>query len=248
MQYNNTATGQGIFQEIDFICRTNSSKFTIADKTRGLNNWQDILLAEVVDSMDEWDFQGSKAYSNLVANQQAYAWASDIFSIERLEIDYEGDGNYKRADHIDMAVISGSVENSAQINSVFRQGDPKYDAFANSALLLPVPDVSRTSGLFVIYTNLVTAFTATAAKNTAEPVFPRFSHKVLALGPSLDYARRHRLEDVIAFCEKELFGTPGVRNKRTAGGLMYQVRRYFSSRARDNMGPVMSRYHTVNYR
>lgn len=238
MQFNNTATSQGIFQEIDFLCNTDSATFTIADKTRAVNKWQDFVVAEVLDSMDEWDFQGTKAYTNLVANQQAYAWATEILKIKRVEIDYDGNGDYIVADQMDISTEEYAMQQSADVNDVYDQGDPRFDAWGNSAILFPVPDTSVNSGLVIWHTDNITEFTATAAMNTAEPDFNRPFHSILSYGATLDYARKFRIDDLIKFTERELYGKDGLVDK---------LRKHYGTRSSDKILSVKSHYYDENY-
>lgn len=252
MQWNNTATDQGIFQDIDFLCATNSSTFSIADKTRSINNWQGTMLIEILDSMDDWDFSGEIATGTLSANYQEYplptANNSALLKIKRVEIDYDGDGKYTPARKIDISEYPNiTLATSAEINNRFIEDDPKYSLFDHSLFLFPVPDTDRTSGLKIWYVENITDFTATAANNTAEPVFPRPFHRILSLGSSLDYAKKYKMEDLIKYCERELYGTANTRKGRQ-GGLISKMRDFFSTRSVDKKARVKTGYYKENYR
>jgi hypothetical protein len=188
--------------------------------------------------MDEWDFQGAQAWSNLVANQQAYAWPTDILTIKRVEIDYDDDGKYTVADAFDSSTYAGSIATSAEINKIFDEGDPKYDAWANSAFLYPVPDTAVNSGLVFWYENNVTDLTATAGGVTAEPVIAEPFHRILSLGASLDYGIRFRMDDLVAFCKSELFGKEGLITK---------MRKFYGTRAADKIIAFKSFYYGESY-
>lgn len=243
MLWNNTATVQGILPQIDFLCSTTSATYSIADKTLSVNSWQDFIVSEVLDSMDEWDFQGDKSYHNLVADQQAYAWPTEILKIKRVEVDYDGDGGYTPADAFDAATYDGSIATSAEINDIFPTSNPKYDAYGNSAFLYPVPSSAVNSGLIFWFTDNVTDFTATAALNTAEPTFERPFHRILSLGASLDFATKHEMSDLITFCRKELYGS-----KELGGGLISKMRKFYGTRTADKILQLKSQYYDENYR
>jgi len=252
MQWNNTATSQGVFQDIDFLCNTNSATFTIADKTRAVNNWQGYIVAEVIDAQDDWDFKGEIATAALSGNQQEYTFPtaanSGILKIKRIEVDIDSEGKYTPAERIDINEYRDvNMGNTAEINKYFVASDPKYALFDNSFFVFPVPEDDVTDGIKIWYTENVTQFTATAAKNTAEPPFPRPFHRILSLGPTLDFARKNQMDKLISFCERELYGTTSTRQGRV-GGLMSKMRKFFSTRSADKKLDIRTRYYDIDYR
>jgi len=252
MQWNNTATEQGIFQDIDFLCATNSATFSIADKTRSVNNWQNIMVVEALDSQDDWDFKGEIATADLSATVQEHVMPtsenSGLLKIKRVEVDLDNDGVYEPADKIDINEYRHiSLGNSADINDHFTNSNPKYSMFDNSLFLFPVPDTDVTGGLKIWYSENVNEFTATAANNTAEPPFPRPFHRILSLGPALDYAKKYKMKDLIAYCERELYGTANTRKGRQ-GGLISKMRDFFSTRSGDKLTRLKTGYYSENYR
>jgi len=196
--------------------------------------------------MDEWDFQGTVAYSNLVANQQAYPWATDILKIKRIEVDYDGDGDYVVAEPFDSSTHKGTIATSAEINKIFSKDSPKYDAFNNSAFLYPVPDTAYNSALIVWYENRVaqfssmsTGFSTTVVGNSAEPAFDRAFHRILSVGSTLDFARRRQIDSLITYCERELY-IPKV-------GLFDRLRKFYGTRTADKKFRVGSKYASENF-
>lgn len=248
MQYSNTASN-GIVEGINFTCNlasADTTEFPLVDKQRSINDWQDSVVIEILDSMDEWDFQGAKAYSNLVANQQAYPWPTDILKIKRVEVDYDEDGNYVVAEPFDSSTYEGTIATSAEINKIFSKNSPKYDAFANSAFLYPVADTAVNSGLIVLHENRVvqfssmsTGFTTSVVGNSAEPAFDRAFHKILVVGSSLDFGHRRQIDSLIAYCERELYAPKK--------GLFDRLRRFYGSRTADKKMRVGVRYFKENY-
>mgnify|MGYP000403806731 CR=1 FL=1 len=254
MQFNDETTKQGILQDIDFLCNTNSATYPVEEKTRNVNRWYHFCVAEILDAMDEWDFQGDKAYTDLVASQQNYSWPSEILKIKRVEVDYDGDGEYVLADPFDAGSFDKTIATSAEINDYFSTDDPKYDAYGDELFLYPVPDTAVNSGLIIWYTKNVNEFTAMATGwptnmvgNSAEPAFAEPFHRILSLGASLDYARKHQISDLVAFCERELYGTVATRKGRV-GGLIDKLRKFYSTRSADKILSMKSRYYDENYK
>ena len=251
MQWNNTATEQGIFQDVDYLCSTNSSTYSIVNKTRSVNNWQNIMVAEVLDSMDAWDFKGEIATAALSATQQEYTFPtasnSGLLKIKRIETDMDNDEKFTPTDHIDINEYPHiSLASTAQINKYFSKSDPKYALFDNSFFLFPVPDTNVTTGIKIWYEENITDFTATTANNTAEPAFPRSFHRIVSLGSTLDYAKKFKMKDLIDYCERELYGTVNTRKGRV-GGLISKMRNFFSTRSADKILSLRTRYYKEDY-
>jgi len=255
MEWNNTATGQGIFQEIDYLAHTNSSTFSIADKTRSVNNWQDFFVDEIIDAMDDWDFNGEIATANLSANQQEYVFPTDIITIKRIEVDYDAGGVYTPVDFSDENIYPTiTIGTSAEINDRFSQSDPKIFLFDNSFFLAPVPDTNVTSGIKIWYTQNVATFTAVSTGwgnsaivgNSGNPAISRSFHKAIAWGGVKDYAFRNKDRDMIVDADKELFGTVLTRRGRI-GGFITKMKKYYSQRAGDKIQNLQTRYFKKRY-
>jgi len=253
MQWNNTATSQGILQDIDYLCNTNTASYTVENKTRNANLWHNRMVVEILDSMDEWDFQGEIATSDLVASQQEYTFPTDILKIKRIEVDYDGNGVFNRANPMDINSIDKTVATSAEINGRWAETSPEYGTFDDSFFLYPVPDTNRTDGLKIWYTKEVLPFSAFVgsatfiAGNTAEPVFEDAFHRTISLGASLDYGVKHSSSDLIRFCKDELYG-PSIRGKDRIGGLISQMKAFYSTRASDKVLQFRSKYYKKNYK
>jgi len=253
MQWNNTSTSQGICQDIDFLCHTNTASYPIADKTRNMNSWHNRMVVEILDSMDEWDFQGEIATSDLVASQQEYVFPTDILKVKRIEIDYDGNGVFNRANPTDINTMDKTVSSSAEINGRWGVSEPEYATFDDSYFLFPVPDTDRTGGIKIWYTKEVLPFSAFAgsatfiAGNEDEPVFEDAFHKTISLGASLDYAQQNKIQELITFCKDELYG-PSMRGKDRMGGLISQMRAFYSTRASDKILQLRSKYFDKNYK
>ena len=240
-------TLQNLYDDIDFQCNVTTAEYSPADRDRNINNWDNFCVAEILDSMDDWDFHGEIATANLSANQQEYIFPTDILKIKRIEIDYDGDGAYGIVDLIDSATIDSSIATSAQINNAFGAGDPKYDAYNESLFLFPVPDTDVTNGLKIWYSKNVTQLTGTAAGLTAEPVIKKPFQKILSLGASLDYGRKYQIEELIRNCERELYGRVATR-RGLIGGLIDKMKKFYSTRTKDAILGFRSKYFDINYK
>jgi hypothetical protein len=172
--------------ETRFITNSNSITYTDADINGAINVYYDLFCTEILESMDDWDFQGEIATASLVANQQEYVFPSDILKIKRIEITYDGSTWYeaKPEDINERDYDSGSV---ARINDNYDQSEPKYDLMDNSLFIKPIPTTAVTSGLKIWYEKLVTQL----SDDTDEPVIPRPFHKGLTYGAAKDYFEKN---------------------------------------------------------
>lgn len=236
--FNDTTNSQGILQDIDFICATNTATYSVADKTRNVNQWNKQVMNKIAQYMDEWDFQGQIATTTLTAFVQEYPFPSDIYTIKRVELDYSNDSVFSVANKFDPSTFDKSIANSASINSHFSQSDPYYDVYDNSVFTFPVPDASGGT-IKIWYTESISDMTATAAGNTAQPAFHENFHRILSLGASLDYAKAKRIDSIIAYCNSELFGKYG---------LFEQLKEHYSARTGDKIMSLKSRYFNKNYK
>jgi hypothetical protein len=187
------ATGQGIVQEIDFLVNTDSVKFPIADKTRIINRWYERTVGRILEADGRWQFDDTNyttlpiATTNLVSNQQDYSFAVRFLRIDRMEIKNEA-GQWQWLQPVD--------QNDARKVSITQLGDqigvPRYyDKLADSVFLYPRPGYNSTAGLKAYYQRTADLFVAT--DTTKEPGFASIFHKLLAVGPALEYAQANGL-------------------------------------------------------
>lgn len=182
----NASLSDGLRNFTRFLTNTNTTTYTNADLDASLNSYYDIMVGEILDSMDEWDFQGEYATTDLVASQQEYSLPTDILKIKRVEITYDGTTWYEALpeDLNEKQYDSGSV---SRINDNYDQSEPKYDLMDNSLFLKPVPTTAVTAGLKIWYEKNVTHLSAV----TDEPNIARPFHKALAYGAAIDWLDKY---------------------------------------------------------
>ena len=248
MQYNQSASGQGICQHTDYLAGTSVSTYPQADKDRSANIWLDTLIDEAIDAMDDFDVNSEIATNDLSATVQETPFPSDLLKIKRLEIDYNGDGSFTPCTPIDVNQYPDiAIATTAQVNAQFSQSNPYYGLFDDSAFMFPVPDADVTAGVKIWYSKDVTQMTATAAGNTATPNLPRQYHVGVSYGQTLDYARKVNNEDLVREMERALYGSTLTR-KGKQGGLITKLRDFYSSRASDKINRLKSKYFGENYK
>jgi hypothetical protein len=168
-----------------FLTNTNSTTFTDADTLVSANVWYDLLAAEIVSSMDDWDIGGEISTTDLVAGQQEYVFPTDIFKIKRIEVSYDGT-NWYVAKRFDVSELGIATDTTSILNN-FSKSKPFVDVYDNSIFLYPIPDVSVTGGLKIYYEPLVTQLST----GTDEPNMARPFHVGIAMGMAKDYLSKY---------------------------------------------------------
>jgi hypothetical protein len=171
--------------ETRYQTNTDTTSYSNADIDAALNAYYDIFCTEILESMDEWDFQGEIATASFVANQQEYTFPSDILKIKRIEVSYDGTTYYEARpeDVNETENVSSSV---AVINGDYDQSKPRYDLMDNSLFIKPVP-TTATGGMKIWYEKLVTQL----SDDTDEPTIARPFHKGISYGASKDFFEKY---------------------------------------------------------
>jgi hypothetical protein len=181
----NSSLSDGLRNFTRFLTNTNTTTYTNADLDASLNSYYDMLAGEILDSMDEWDFQGEYATTDLVASQQEYSLPSDILKIKRVEISYDGTNWYPAAP-MDINERNGALD-STSVASDFSTSAPYFDLMDNSLFLYPIPTAASTAGLKIWYEKNVTHLSAA----TDEPNIAKPFHKALAYGAAIDWLDKY---------------------------------------------------------
>jgi len=195
MVFSDTVGGQGIVQEIDFLVNTDSVKFPIADKTRIINRWYEKVVGRILEADGRWQFDDTNystlpiATTDLVTGQQDYSFATRFLRITRVEMK-DNTGRWIEIDPID--------QNDPRRRSLTEWGNQNgvpwcYDKLADSIFLYPRPNYNSTAGLKAYFQRTADLFTTT--DTTKEPGFASIFHRILAVGPALEFAQANGLSD-----------------------------------------------------
>ena len=199
MQFNDNTNKQGLTQMIDSLCSSNSSTFTIADKTRAINNYADMLFVEQVltaNTAQPDDYNYSALPETTIAftvGQDTFAFPTDALFIERVEMPNKSGTGY--------TVLQPTDIRESQIAWTGREdGTPNFFDVAGRKF--------RTDRAFD-YSGNLTVFYArdleqfTASDTTKTPGLPRVLHQYLAYGAAIEYCIKFKPERVSLY-EKRL--------------------------------------------
>lgn len=180
----NASTSAGLANYTRFLTNTNTTTYAANDLYASMNMWYHTAVNEILQSMDDWDFQGEYATANLVASQQEYTLPTDILKIKKVEVSYDG-SNWYVASPIDVSE-TGSTS-TTDIDNNFSETQPFFELHDNSLFLYPIPDTNRTACLKVWYEKEITELSGA----TDEPNLPEAYQKILCYGAAKDYFEKY---------------------------------------------------------
>jgi hypothetical protein len=183
MLYNDSTNSTGICQEIDSICGTNSTSYTLADKNRRLNSALDDYVLLAIKEASGWSVEDTGetdlpiASTDLVSGQADYSFPNESLVLETLQILLADGVTYRELSPVD------------QINPNAGSGIPTgYKKVGNSFILTPTPNYTVTSGIKNHYRRAFNYSTVSSTTFTpTSPGIPSVFHTWLARKASLPY-------------------------------------------------------------
>lgn len=231
MILSNASTSKGLRNFARFFTKTDTTTYSNADLDAAINSYYQLFVNEILESMDEWDFQGEIATANLVANQQEYSLPTDIIKIKRAEISYDGT-NWYNLNFFDINE-RGKATDTTSITNDFSTSEPYADLMDTGIFLYPIPTAAVTGGLKIWYEKKVTELSSA----TDEPVLVEAYHIGLARG-----AAKVWLEQNIEIAgNKERLAIQSVELEKVIG----EMRNFYNRRNQDRNYTIRPAY--VNY-
>lgn len=234
MQYQSEANGQDIIADITFLLGANlAANFKINDRTRSVNEWQNIVWTWIFESYGGWQFMDD-ASSGVTGNvtsgtndvpyaDQTITSGTPLLALPTGTLTVVG---------VQMKSVSGGTFSPLQPLTyeefLDRGGDgafpstgvPSFYMLQGDILrLLPSPNFTLSAALRVVFDQAMVNFAVT--DTTKVPGFASIFHRILSIGPSLDYAM--------------VRGTPALVNQLTALKNDYQqrIKSFYSKRYKD---------------
>lgn len=239
MQFSDTSDEQGLIQDITDLTGASVNEYTLKARTRSINEWSRKVLAKILTSQDEWDFDDSNhtdlpiLTTNIVSGQRDYGLplsSEGMLQIKSVEV---SDGSkFYLAKPIDKAEQNVAVSNDS-IDEFYDKSEPKYDLQYGSLFIYPKPDANVTAGLKVWINRDISPFVST--DTTKVPGFDPVFHRILSYGAAYDWALAKGGQNV-----KLLFDT--------TMDLMNQLGDYYSKKQDDRQNSLKSANHNYNWR
>lgn len=193
MQLNNASLPtKALRGHARWLTNANSTTFPDADIDALVNVYYHQLTAKILASMDEWDFAGETATTDLVAGQREYIFPTDILKIKRIDIKLDGT-NWTRLNPFDVQEVSEPLASETDIVARFNNESPFYGTLDQSFFVWSGTIITVTSGIKLWYTKEVTELSA----DTDEPVIEKPFHSMLSEGAALAYFRKFDVDDKV---------------------------------------------------
>jgi hypothetical protein len=185
MYLYSASTSAGLRNFTRFLTNTNTTTYTNEDLDAAINMYYRSFVQDIIDAMDDWDFQGEVATADLVAGQQEYVFPTDCLKIKRAELTYDGT-NWSKVNFLDINEISSATDTTS-ISRNFTKTEPYADLHDNSLFLYPIPDANSAAGLKIWYEKKATDLSAV----TDEPLLVEAYQKGLCYGAAKDYFEKY---------------------------------------------------------
>lgn len=161
--------------------------FPNTDIDRYLNQYYQRVIGWILSSMDGWEINEEESTATIAANQAEYSLPTDILTIKRVEITYDGT-NWDKVRKFDVAERALATD-STSITNDFDNTDPYYEIRNTTGVgylkLYPVPTAQVVSGLKIWYEKKPANLTET----TDVPIFQEAFHGVLSTGAAYEFAK-----------------------------------------------------------
>lgn len=221
--YFNSGT-DSIVAEIDDLCDSDSSSYTLDSKTRRVNIGLDEVFQSVIQADGTWEFDDTTntdlpiGDGDLVDGQQDYSFASELLIVERIEVK-DADGKYHKLKPLDKTNVKVALSELAPVNGL----PTHYDKSGNSIFLYPIPaagSVTLTKGLAVFFKRNLNKFEST--DTDTPPGFATPYHVILAYMAAIPYCMTYKKDRVASYQEK-------VRE------LKLEIEKFYGRRAKDEV-------------
>jgi len=193
MQFSDTTNKLGICQEVDDVCKTDSTSYPVASKARRANSAMADFTGIALNSDDRWSFDDTNytdmpiGTTDIKDGQQDYSIDSDFLKVTKVEFKNE------QGEWVELTPYD---RNDVQL-VLDEEGTPEYyDKFANSILLYPIPNQDLDESLRVSFQRDGSYFTA--SDTTKEPGIPSLFHKYIALKVAESYLRDNKKENYVS--------------------------------------------------
>lgn len=248
MYFSAASTSDGLIQEVDRICGTDDNNYTLKAKTARINQALDRFTSIALTSDGFWTFDDLNkgdlpiGTADLVSGQQDYEFADEILVVQKV-LAKDASGNWSQLEPANMRSMENeNYRSSGNTGAYGSGGDPiwtlpsnnsgtpnRYQKFAHSLLLDPIPNYASTAGLKVVFKRNTVKFVST--NTDTECGIPSIFHPYICRMASLPYLSKYgtpfELENL-----KVLIGSTEPRN-RYYGGDEKLITDFFALRSND---------------
>lgn len=226
----------------DDIGGTNSTIYSDASKHRAYDRWSNNIIAEIMESMQGYDFQGEISTHDLNAGQREYLFPTDLLKIKRIDLKLDGI-NWKKAGELDANQVGDAYAQESDITSRFFNSEPFIDYLDNSFVIYSGTITDVTGGIKLTYAKEIVGQDNSGAdivnftSDTDKSNLPEFAQMALVYGALIDFFTDRSDNNMLAKFNIRLYGNPTGRpsNAQMIGGLMKQIKDYYTSKSPDQL-------------
>lgn len=205
MVFSDVTNKQGIVEEIDSLCDTDSTSYPLAAKLRRVNSKYEQIVGNLIVMNGTWQFDDSNyttfpiGKGTLVASQNDYAFDSSHLVIDSVEV-LDKNGIWHLLNPIDRQNLGVPIEEYAKTPGL----PTEYDKSGSSLLLYPAPSAAEctlTNGLRVYFQRTASIFLV--SDTTKTPGFASPYHIILAYAAAIPYCATYK-KDRVALYQREM--------------------------------------------
>lgn len=224
MVLNDVTNLDGIYQDIDFACGTNSTTYPEAHKKRIVNSEYEFVQQLILQAMGTWDEMQDLVTIALVADTRSYNFASSYLQVKKVQVDLNGDGKYVEATPIDERNLDTDLINEDAIQANFNNNNPKYQLIGDSIKIYSGPIVAVTAGIKV----WVEVYKDVLDLDADVPKIPDAFHQILSLAGQLAWAKKQDDPEFSRAIRREL--GRDITGKSQYDGLYGALQLHYSNR------------------
>ncbi len=230
MEFSNSTTEDGLIQEVDRICGSTDNTYSLKAKTARINQALDRFVTLALQSDGTWQFDDTNqtdlpiGVTNLVSGQQDYSFNSAYLFIKKVLVK---DSSGTWTEILPVGMTEDDATNIWTLPSNNSGTPVRYNKFANSVLLDPIPNYNSTGGLKVVFARNKVAFVST--DTTATPGVPSIFHEYLC-----------RMAAYPFLIEKKLPQAPGIAQLIVRDE--EEIKKYYALRNKDEVKRMVPRW------
>lgn len=206
MQFSDTSTKQGLIEDITFLLGIDTNGYSLADRTRNINERFKVVWQMIFESYGGWQFIDDNtsdtstgvpyADQTITSGTGLYSLPTGALTVRQVSIVNSGGTR---------EILSPlTPEEFLQIGgdaSFTSTGVPTYYMLQGDILrLLPVPNFTVSStGIRVYFDQGISAFAAT--DTTKVPGFASPFHRALSVGAALDFAIARNMDRHVVYLQ-----------------------------------------------
>lgn len=202
MQFSDTTDKQGLIEDITFLLGVNTGNYSLADRTRNMNERYRMVWQMIFESYGGWKFMDdnvSDASTGVPYADQTITSSLGLYPFPVAGLTANGAAfkptsasNFQKLlplTHEEFMAMGGDGRFASN-------GVPVYYMLQGDIVrLLPTPNFTLASALRLYFDQGVSLFIATDTTKT--PGFASIFHRMLSVGGSLDYALARQMQDKV---------------------------------------------------